>query len=105
MAVIIDERYHLLSTKDELVLSNKECNLSGLSPCTQEEADTSLMLYYNHAAEEGHRIAYMRTVDTDVVVLATHFFPQSKFKQLWIGFGTGRKLVQCYTSFPRPQWL
>ena len=32
----------------------------------------------------------MRTVDIDVVVLATHFFPQTKLKQLWIGFGTGK---------------
>ena len=53
-AATIDERYHLLNTKDELVLSNKECNLSGLSLCTQEEADTRLMLHCNHAAEEGH---------------------------------------------------
>ena len=32
----------------------------------------------------------MRTVDTDVVVLVTHFFPQTKLKQLWNGFGTGK---------------
>ena len=33
----------------------------------------------------------MRTVDSDVVVLAIAFFDQLNLSQLWIGFGSGKK--------------
>ena len=33
-----------------------------------------MMLHLNHGADQGHRIAFVTTVDTDVVVLATYFF-------------------------------
>jgi len=56
-------RYHLLTTKAELVLSNQPTNLTTLSPCHQEEADTWMMLHLHHAAEQGHTKAYLRTVD------------------------------------------
>ena len=36
----IDARYHLLTTKADLVLSNRPTVVSALSPCHQEEADT-----------------------------------------------------------------
>ena len=35
-----DARYHLLTTKADLVLSNRPTDVSALSPCHQEEADT-----------------------------------------------------------------
>ena len=73
----IDARYHLLTTKADLVLSNRPTGVSALSPCHQE-ADTRLMLHLCHAAEQGYTKAYLRTVDTDVVVLAIHHFHQLK---------------------------
>jgi len=36
-----------------------------------------------------HRKAYLRTVDSDVVVRAVHHFSQMYFTELWIGFGSG----------------
>ena len=43
------------------------------------------------AAHAGHDTnAYIRTVDSDVVVLAVSFFHEiATFTHLWIGFGTG----------------
>ena len=41
-----DKIYHLLSTKGDIVFSNKECDLSSISPCSQEEGDTRLQLQY-----------------------------------------------------------
>ena len=70
----VNSQYHLLTTKADIVLSNKPTDLSDLSPCQQEEADTRMMLHLRHAADQGHTKAYLRTVDSDVVVLATHFF-------------------------------
>ena len=45
------ENYHLLTTKSDLVLSNRPTDVSALSPCQQEEADTCMMLHLHHAAQ------------------------------------------------------
>ncbi|KAG1679198.1 putative RNA polymerase II subunit B1 CTD phosphatase RPAP2 [Nymphon striatum] len=66
--------------------------LSSLAPCTQEEADSRMLLYVSHSARHGHNKIMIRTVDTDVVVLAVsvvqHLQPE---KELWIAFGTGKE--------------
>jgi len=49
-------------------------DLSELSPCTHEEADTRMILHSLYAARLGHEVASIRTVDTDVVVLAVVHF-------------------------------
>ena len=41
-----------------------------LSPYTHEEADTRMMLHSADAVQQGHRRVLLRTVDTDVFVLA-----------------------------------
>ena len=64
----------LLSTTSEKVLSNKPYDVSALEPCNHSEADTRIFLHLSHAAATGHTIAYVRTVDSDVVVLLKHFF-------------------------------
>lgn len=85
------EPYQVYSTKKDLVLSAKQgCNISPLEPCSQEEADTRIMLHLFHAAEQGHKVAFVRTVDTDVVVIATYFFPKLKLEELWVGLGSGK---------------
>ena len=54
-----------------------------------EEADTRIMLHLKNASKDGHTKAYVRTVDTDVVILAISFFQQLGLEELWVGFGTG----------------
>ena len=80
----------LLSTRFEIVLSNRPCDVTTLQPCNHSEADTTIHLHLAHAAEHGHTKAYVRTVDSDVVVLAVRFF-ESLGLELWKGFGTGKK--------------
>ena len=82
-------RYHL-TTKGKLVLSNQPTNVTALSPCHQEEADTRMLLHLQHAAVQGHTKAYLRTVDTDVVVLAIYHFHELGLTELWVGFGSGK---------------
>ena len=41
-----------------------------LSPYTHEEAGTRMMLHSADAVQQGHRRVLLRTVDTDVLVLA-----------------------------------
>jgi len=80
----VNSQYHLLTTKADIILSSKPTDLSDLSPCRQEEADTRMMLHLHHAADHGHTKAYLRTVGSDVVLLATHFFHNLGLLELWI---------------------
>ena len=66
-------------------------DVNSLAPCNQEEADTRMMLHVAHAAQHGHQEIQVRTVDTDVVVLAVmvvHNLPAGD--ELWVAFGTGK---------------
>ena len=79
--------------KGELVLSNKPVDLSRISPSDHEEADTPILLHLYDAVVDNHKIAYIRTVDSDVVVICMHLFHKLSFyglPELWIGFGTGK---------------
>ena len=86
----VESTYHLLTTKADIVLSNKATDISALSPCQQEEADTRMMLHLRHAAMQGHTKAIVRTVDSDVVVLTINIFHELGLSELWVGFGTGK---------------
>ena len=44
------------------------------SPCTQEEADTQLMLHACDAAKHGYDKIMIQTVDMDVMVITTAMF-------------------------------
>jgi len=83
-------KYHLFTTKASHVLSNRPSDVLTMSPCQHEEADTRMMLHLQHAAEQGHAKAYLRTVDTDVVVQTVYHFNQLKMSEIWIGFGSGK---------------
>ena len=71
--------------------------MTALSPCQQEEADTRMMLHLYHAAGQGHSKAFLRTVDSDVVVLAINIFsPDETFSavdRIW-----NRKNMQRYSN-------
>ena len=91
----------LLTTKQESVLSNKPCDMSSVQPCNHSEADTRIFLHLAHAVHQGHKVAYVRTVDSDVVVLAVRFFQNT-----WPGAVLGRlwfwKIIQRHSH---PQHL
>ena len=86
-----NENYLVCCTKGDKVLSNQDHSFSSLSPCNQEEADTRMFRHLYQAAEEGHRIAYIRTIDSDVVVNAIKIFPKTRLQELWIGYGKSNK--------------
>ena len=62
-----------------------------LQPCNQAEADTRILLHLANAAVHGHSKEYVRTVDSDIVVLALWFFDTLGLSELWVGVGTGMK--------------
>ena len=45
----------LIVTKGELALSNYDCDLTSLSPCNHEEADTRIFLHMKHMVLLGHK--------------------------------------------------
>ena len=72
-----------------VLCSSAESHLSQLAPCSQEEADTRLLLHVADAVQKGCKKVTIRTVDTDVVVLAVASFSKTTADELWIAFGVG----------------
>ena len=86
----------IISTKDETIVStqNDMSDVEYLQPCSHEEADSRILLHVAHCARQGLRKLVIRTVDTDVVVLAIWYFPALRLDELWVRFGVGTHFRQ-----------
>lgn len=84
------------NTGTETKSSNETLDLTDLNPYGHEEADTGMFLRAKHASSLGHSKIMMRTVDSDIVILAILLFRQLNLDQLWIGYGKGKH----YTDIP-----
>ena len=76
-------------TKHRDVFCTQPLNTTELAPFTKEESDTPIFLHVRDATNQGCRKAMIRTVDSDVVVLAVAAVPQLTIDELWIAFSTG----------------
>jgi len=83
----------------ELVVNDGEAVLclprqvdeSSLTPCGHEEADLRIMLHVTHTAMHDHSRIQVRTVDTDVVVLAMRLAQVLPYvDKPWITCGMGK---------------
>ena len=81
---------HTVSTKGSGVLCIPPRDTSHLAPCDREEADTRMILHLADAVKEGFRKIFLRTLDTDVVVLAVAAADKLDVQKLWAAFGTGK---------------
>ena len=103
----------VVSTKHEsVVFNNDRTDAADLSPCTHEEADTRLLLHAADAARRGYTKVMVRTVDTEVVVIAVAKFQYLSLSELWIEFGVGKHLkylpahdISCSTGEEKSQAL
>ena len=86
----IDSSKQIISTHRNEVLCNQSRDVSRLAPCTHEEADTRIILHLEDAVKEGNTKVSIRTVDTDVVVLAVTSAQRLDNTEVWIAFGTGK---------------
>ena len=88
----IEEGKEVVVTNGKGVIGKRALlDLPTLAPCSHEEADSFMILHVSHAAQHGHNKINIRTVDTDVVVLAVS--AMSKLPagcELWLSFGTGK---------------
>jgi len=87
------EDKELVITDGEAVLSKPILpDLTSLAPCNHEGADSRMLLHASHAAQHGHHAIPIRTVDTDVVVLAVSLAQELQPEdKLWLAFGTGER--------------
>ena len=60
----------VITTHNADVLCINYQDVKGLAPCTHKEANTRILLHLEDAVQQGHNKMSIRTVDTDVVVLA-----------------------------------
>ena len=82
----------IVSTKGtEVVSNNTNTDLSSLYPCAQEEADTRIMLHAIHAKQHGAHNILIRTVDTDVLVIAIGVCHHFEDVNIWLMFGKRQK--------------
>ena len=79
----------IVSTYDDMVVSNGSVNVSTLIPCTQEEADTRIFIHILNASVSGSTRVLARTVDTDIAVIAAALFTRLNLTELWLRFDTG----------------
>ena len=88
------EQRLLLSTYDDSIkVSATQIaipDFESIQPCSHEEADSRIILHAAHCAKQGYKRISIRTVDTDVVVLAVSHFQKLGLDELWICFGSGK---------------
>jgi len=75
---------------DQVVCSSRGNITSALAPCSHEEADSRIFVHVKDMAQQGYTKVMIRTVDTDVVVIAVAKFLQIGLDELWVAFGTGK---------------
>ena len=92
--VSLHEEKRVITTKGKDVLCSPERNnTENLAPCTYEEADTRMILHAADAVQQGYHKIVLRTVDTDVLVLAIAFAgilqeQQVQQVEVWVAMGT-----------------
>ncbi len=69
-AIDTDSEKQILSTHHAEVICSHPREVSGLAPCTHEEADTRILLHVHDAVKEGYKKVSVCTVDTDDVTPA-----------------------------------
>ena len=86
-----DGKELVVTDGDEVLCVPHQLDAHLIAPCSHEEADSRMMLHVVHAAQQGHHQMLVRTVDTDVVVLAVMVAETLLANdEIWIAFGAGK---------------
>lgn len=91
IAIPLPESKCLLATSGQSVLfSGSHHDFESLQSCSHEEADTRLVLHAANAAKAGYKKIAIRTVDTDVLVIAISIWQEMECDELWLAFDAGK---------------
>ena len=88
----------VISTLHKDVVCTHARDIAGLAPGTHEEVDTMMLLHVEDAMKQGYTKASIRTVDTDVVVLALAAAERLSIDELWVAFGTGKSFTSRFLA-------
>ena len=95
--VSLQEEKQVITTKGkEILCTLARNNTVNLAPCAHEEVDTRMILHAADAVQEGHRKIVLRTVDTDVLVLAISLAGRLQEQQVELWFRWELALI-CVT--------
>lgn len=89
LAAISTDKQVITTIGSDVLTINRQDVLEP-APCTHEEADTRLLLHLCDAVQQGYTKAEIRTVDTDVLVLAILSAQRLNIEELWVAFGVGK---------------
>ena len=91
--VVLEEGKQIFcSIEDTVIAKQSYLDISALSPCTHEEADTRIFLHVKDAVDKGCSDISIRATDTDIIVIAAALFQDIGARQLWVNFGTQKRL-------------
>ena len=80
----------VMSSYDQSVVSNTSRDIGDLSPCTHEEADTRIFVQCLDSVGESNKRLLIRTVDTDLAVIAISLSRRLSASEIWIAFRSGK---------------
>lgn len=86
----LETESQIIVTHHKDVLCTQPRDTTDLAPCTHEEADTRMFLHVSDAVNHGYCKVMIRTVDSDVLVLAIAAVQQLDIDELWVAFATGK---------------
>ena len=81
----------VMSSYDQSVVSNTSGDIGDLSPCMHEEADTRIFVHCLDSVRESNKMLLIRTVDTDLAVIAISVFRRLSASEIWIAFRSGKE--------------
>ena len=82
----------ILVTSKENVKKTDDTNVDTLQPCKIEEFDCRFPLHLYHAVQNGHKNLLVKTVDTDIIIVAIARFKEIGCETLYIEYGKADKL-------------
>ena len=88
----------VISSYDQSVLGSKSGDIGDLWPCTHEEADKRIFVHCLDSVRESNKRLLIRTVDTDVAVIAIYVFRRLSASEIWIAFRSGKafRYIEVY---------
>ena len=78
----------ILVTSKENVKKTDDTNVDTLQPCKIEEFDCRFPLHLYHAVQNGHKNLLVKTVDTDIIIVAIARFKEigcETLHRIWQG--------------------
>ena len=102
--VALEEGKQLYCSHEDIIITNPDnLDVSAISPCTHEEADTRIFVHLKDAVRKGCSNIAIRATDTDIIILASALFEDIAAQKLWVHFGTNKhlRIIPIHDIFER----